>query len=274
MIAKIVKGKDFQGVVKYVLNPDKSTDILATEGVRVKDVDSIVQSFMMQRELNGRIGKPVCHISLSFSMQDKEKLSNELMTTIALDYMKQMGIVNTQYIIGRHHDKEHPHLHLIYNRVDNNGKTISDKNDRYRSEKICKEITRKYNLYFSKGKENVKVNRLRGPDKAKYDIYHALKKEIPKSANWNELAEKMKQYNIDVDFKQNADNENCNASFSKDDYSFNASKIDFSVSFFAISSFFHTPSDDGLFFKKRSNDDDDEDYEYLKRKMKRKYKGI
>ena len=51
------------------------------------------------------------------------------------------GRVRSSDIIGRHHDKEHPHIHIVFNRVDNNGKTISDKNDRYRSEKICKELT-------------------------------------------------------------------------------------------------------------------------------------
>ena len=57
--------------------------------------------------------------------------------------MEKMGIRDTQYIIGRHYDKEHPHVHIAFNRVDNNGRTISDKNDRYRSERICKELTRK-----------------------------------------------------------------------------------------------------------------------------------
>ena len=56
--------------------------------------------------------------------------------------MEKMGIRDTQYIIGRHYDKEHPHVHIAFNRVDNNGITISDRNDRYRSERICKELTR------------------------------------------------------------------------------------------------------------------------------------
>jgi hypothetical protein len=67
--------------------------------------------------------------------------------------MVKMGITDTQYIIGRHYDKEHPHIHLVFNRIDNNSKTITDKNDRYRSEKICKELTEKYGLYFARGKE-------------------------------------------------------------------------------------------------------------------------
>ncbi len=54
--------------------------------------------------------------------------------------MEKMGIRDTQYIIGRHYDKEHPHVHIAFNLVDNNGKTISDRNDRYRNKRICKEL--------------------------------------------------------------------------------------------------------------------------------------
>ena len=148
-MAKIVKGTTFGGVVKYILDPAKQTNLLDSDGVRLKSLDSIVQSFETQRELNPRVSKPVGHISLDFSAQDRAKLTNEVMTQIAHDYMNRMGIVNTQYIIGRHHDKEYPHLHIAFNRVDNNGHTISDQNDRFRSEKICKELTAKYGLYLS-----------------------------------------------------------------------------------------------------------------------------
>lgn len=165
MMAKIVKATSFSGVVKYILDPEKQTNLLAADGVRLKNVDSITQIFEAQRELNSRVSKPVGHISLDFLAQDRDKLSNEVMARIAHDYMGQMGIVNTQYIIGRHHDKEHPHLHIAFNRVDNNGRTISDKNDRIRSEKICKELTTQYSLYFANGKEQVKQHRLKEPDK-------------------------------------------------------------------------------------------------------------
>ena len=179
MMAKIVKGTTFGGVVKYILDPAKQTNLLDSDGVRLKSLDSIVQSFEAQRELNPRVSKPVGHISLDFSAQDRAKLTDEVMTQIAHDYMNRMGIVSTQYIIGRHHDKEHPHLHIAFNRVDNNGRTISDQNDRFRSEKICKELTAKYKLYFASGKEQVKQHRLKEPDKTKYEIYNALKTTVP-----------------------------------------------------------------------------------------------
>src|SRR5215469_6062391 len=98
MVAKIVKGQDFKGVINYVLNKAKQTEILATAGLRMKNKESIIRSFDTQAGLNPKVSKMVGHISLDFSAQDKDKLTNEKMVQIAKEYMTKMGIVNTQCI--------------------------------------------------------------------------------------------------------------------------------------------------------------------------------
>jgi hypothetical protein len=201
MVAKIVKGKSFKGVINYVLDKAKQTELLVAEGIRYKSSESIIRSFVTQTGLNPKVSKTVGHISLDFSAQDRDKLTNAKMVQIAKEYMTKMGILNTQYIIGRHYDKEHPHIHLVFNRIDNNDRTISDKNDRYRSEKICKELTEKHGLYFANGKENVKVHRLKEPDKTKYEIYDALKTAVSKYRNWNELKKELQKQGIETAFK-------------------------------------------------------------------------
>lgn len=227
MMAKIVKGKAFKGVVNYILDKQKNTQIVDFDGLRVKSKASIVQSFVTQASLNSRVSKPVCHISLDFSAQDKDKLSNQLMGKIAHDYMKQMGIVNTQYIIARHFDKEHPHIHLVYNRVDNDGKTITDSNDRFRSEKICKDLTEKYELYFATGKENVKEHRLKEPDKTRYEIYNSLKALVPKCKNWKQLTTELQKAGIKTEFKTKGSSDEVQGiRFEKNGYLFNGSKVD------------------------------------------------
>ncbi|WP_282126371.1 relaxase/mobilization nuclease domain-containing protein [Marinifilum flexuosum] len=235
MIAKIVKGKGFAGVVNYILDQKKGTELLNSEGLRLKNKEAIVESFKQQAELNSKISKPVYHISLSFSAKDKEFLSNELMADIAKQYMSRMKIFNTQFLIARHFDKEHPHIHLLINRVGYHGKTISDRNDRIRSEKICKDLTRKHGLYFAKGKEEVKVNRLHEPDKTKYVIYDALKKHIGKCSDWSELIEKLRQEGIQVDFKTKGKTmEVQGVRFTKGRLTFNGSKVDRQFSFSKI----------------------------------------
>jgi hypothetical protein len=171
--------------------------------------------------------RPVGDISLNFSVHDKHKLTNSAMVQIAKEYMQRMCIADTQYIIGRHHEKPHSQIHIIFNRIDNNGNAISDKNDRYRSQKICKELTAKYGLYVAQSKENVNRHRLKQPDKTKYEIYDALNRALPQCKNWNELTNHLKHHDITISLKYKGNTcEIQGVRFSKNGYIFNGSKID------------------------------------------------
>ena len=235
MIAKIMKGSGFKGVINYILDPKKGMELIDCSGVRTDSISHIAQSFIDQTKLNPRVGKVVGHISLSFSVQDSSKLSNEWMAQIAREYMEKLGIKDTQFIIGRHFDKEHPHVHIAFNRIDNNGKTISDRNDRFRSEKICKELTAKYGLYFATGKEQVKEYRLKEPDKTKYEIYQALKAEIVRCRDWKALFTHLKEQDIDVRFKYKGNSQEVQGViFEKNGYHFNGSKVDRNFSYSKI----------------------------------------
>lgn len=66
---------------------------------------------------------------------------------------------------------------------------------------MCKELTIKHGLYFAGGKENVKRHRLREPDKAKYEIYDALKSAVPRANSWQELAAILAKEGITIEFK-------------------------------------------------------------------------
>lgn len=182
MIAKLSKGGSFSGAVQYIFGPGKGADCLAGMGVLFKDTPSIIRGFERQAAQNPKVSKPVGHVVLSFSPRDAARLDNRLLLSIAVEYLDRMGIKDTQLIIVHHRDREHPHLHILFNRVGNDGRTISDRNDRYRSERLCKQLTARYGLYFASGKEQVKEYRLREPDKTKYEIYHALCDAVPPAA--------------------------------------------------------------------------------------------
>lgn len=233
MMAKIVQGRGFKGVVNYVLDKNKA-EVLAADGLRLSTRDSVVNSFIIQGSLNP-IAKPVAHISLDFSAEDKEKLTGRKMVEIAKEYMEKMGYGNTQFLIARHHDTDHPHLHLILNRVDADGKRISDQNERIRSTQVCKELTIKHGLYLAKGKENVKRHHLREPDKAKYEIYDVLKSALPKVNSWHELTAILAKEGIKIEFKaKGATSEIEGVKFTKNGYSFSGSKVDKQFSYSKI----------------------------------------
>ena len=150
--------------------------ILEAEGIVPPDAKRMAEDFNDQTLLNPRLKNTVGHISLSFSPKDAPRMTDALMTQIAKEYMQKMGITDTQYLLVRHLDQPHPHCHLVYNRVGNDGQTISDKNIKIRNAKVCRELTEKYGLYLAPGKDDVRRERLREPDKTRYEIYDAIKK--------------------------------------------------------------------------------------------------
>ena len=178
--------------MNYVLGKEQAA-LLHAEGVLAESNRDIIRSFILQAGMNPDLKKPVGHIALSYSPVDAPKLTDGKMVQLAQEYMREMKITDTQYIIVRHQDREHPHVHIVFNRIDNNGKTISDRNDMYRNEQVCKKLKTKHGLYFAKGKEYVKQHRLREPDKSKYEIYNAVKDEIGKSRNWQQLQTRLEE---------------------------------------------------------------------------------
>ena len=235
MIAKIVKGSSFKGVVNYILDKGKDAKILVCDGLFAEDKDTIAMSFEAQSRMNPKVTKPVGHISLAFHKEDEHRLTDRAMAGIALEYLKKMEITDTQVLVVRHFDKEHPHVHIAFNRIANNGRTISDRNERIRSARICKELTKKYNLYFASGKERVKQHRLKEPDKTKYGLYSILKSEVSRCGDWQQLAANLEKQGVDMRFKYKGKSDEVQGVvFTMNGYSFSGSKIDRRFSFSKI----------------------------------------
>ena len=102
MMAKIVKGSDFKGVVDYILDKGKGTQVVAYDGLFMENKETIAMSFNIQSQINGKVAKPVGHIALCFSKEDEPRLTNRVMAGISLEYMERMGIRDTQFFIARH----------------------------------------------------------------------------------------------------------------------------------------------------------------------------
>ena len=168
MIAKNIKGKSFGGTVRYVMNDGH--ELLAAEGVFADDAQSIIRDFAIQRSGRPEIKQPVGHIPISFSPEDSPRLTNGFLVWLAQEYMEAMGIGNTQYIIVRHHNTANDHIHIVYNRIDNDLNLISVNNDYKRNVKVCKRLKNIYKLTYGEGKDKVRREKLSNPDKVKCEI--------------------------------------------------------------------------------------------------------
>lgn len=211
MIGKTLKsGSSFSSAVNYVSEKEKA-EILYSEGIRdYLTSKEMIEDFKTQSKLNPRLNKCVGHCILSFSKEDLSKLQLEgnmskTMLDRAKEYLEKMNIVNTQLLIVRHFDRDAKglHMHVIYNRVSNSGKTISDKNIGLKSGKVCQALNQKYDYSNGrKGEYQVNRHRLRGTDSIKYMIRDAISARLKTADNFEELKEQLLRYHgISMQFK-------------------------------------------------------------------------
>jgi hypothetical protein len=231
MIGKQITGRSFGGCIRYLVNRPEAT-ILEAVGIRDQSAKEMIHDFNLQGQMNPNLGKAVGHFILSWSREDEPKLTPELMKERAEEYLEKMNIKDTQYLIVQHTDKAHPHLHIVFNRVDNNGKTISDKNNFKQNVKACKEITIKYGYHLGQGKDEVNRQQLRGKEKLRYQLYDQLKAATDRSTNWSELESNLKSRGISIQYKYKSGTKEVQGiSFSNGNIQINGSDIDRSFFF-------------------------------------------
>jgi hypothetical protein len=135
-----------------------------------------------------------------------------------------------------HRDKEHPHLHIVYNRVNYEGKTISDRFQHRRNAKVCRELTLKHGYYLAPGKGQVNRQQLKGADKAKYELHDTIKLALNKAKTWQELESLLQGKDISIDYKYKRGTDQVQGiSFRVGKLSFKGSSLDRSLSYGAIS---------------------------------------
>ncbi len=236
MMCDIKKRSNFARLVNYANNPKKAR-LIDSKDVRLDSNAAIAASMQGQADdkPGRKLANPVYHISLNFAQGDGAQLTDGLMVEIAREYMRRMGIVNTQYIVCRHTDTAHPHLHIVANRVDNDGRTISDSNDNRRSVDICRQLTDEYGLHMANGKDKVQRARLRGKDRIRYRFYDAVRAALDTCRSWSELDKTLNKQGIQIRFRYDTVRDRIiGISFTAAGCTFSGSKIDRSMSFYAL----------------------------------------
>lgn len=232
MIAKIRSGRGFAGLMDYANDiHNKKAKIIASEGVDLTSNKSIVASFSLQAKSRPSLKNFVGHISLNFAPEDAPKLSEKLMADIAKEYLRRMGIVNTQYVMDTHQDKPHPHVHIVYNRVDNDSNAITGDQGFRKSARITQALTREYGLTFGKGKKKVNRDRLKGKAAVKYRIYDAVNEALKGCRSMEVLKAALSVRGIGMNTVSNAEGKTKGIVFTCGNISFAGYQIDRSMTY-------------------------------------------
>jgi hypothetical protein len=163
MVSKIKSGKSLIGALNY--NENKVTkgkaELIAATGYPKDTADLNFYDKLLRltdlAERNERTKTNTVHISLNFA--SGENLPAEKLQSIVNDYMQGIGFGNQPYLVYRHLDAGHPHVHIVTTNVKNDGYRISlhylGQNE---SEKIRKAIEIKYGLVKAEDQPKQKPN--------------------------------------------------------------------------------------------------------------------
>lgn len=244
MVAKIISNhaSGFGNICAYTMDRDKAK-IIHSEGIRLGSSQFIAEQLNMYTNSNNRVKYPVGHIVLSFSKELNRKLSDNVQKFIAMDYLTKMNIKNTALIIVAHSDKSHPHLHILFSKIDYNGQKINDSHSKLNSLKVVNGLNIKYKL---------KTERINSPFTDSKSKYYIAKKEIKyavqnaiygknKVNNWDDLQKVLDLKGIQTEFKTKGNSSEIQGvSFSKNDFRFKGSEIGREFSFSKIDQTFQS----------------------------------
>ena len=145
MTGNQIKGKGFRGALRYNLEKvNKGVAEILDHSFASTSERTIMKEIQMVKVLRPNLQKYFYHTSINFP--PGEDLPNDKMKQIGLDYLEANGFTQHQFIMFRHYDADHPHLHILVNRIGYDGSVVSDSNDFSRSEKILRELEKKYKL--------------------------------------------------------------------------------------------------------------------------------
>ena len=146
MIGSVNEGRGFRGCLSYLLNKEKGE--LIGGNMVGQTPQELAKEFKLSRQLNPTIQRPVFHVSISLVNRPdyRESLSDQRWNEVAQKYLERMGFDDNQYVVVRHHDSDHDHIHMVASRGRLDGKAVNIWQSKHRTEKILRQLEQEYNL--------------------------------------------------------------------------------------------------------------------------------
>ncbi len=142
MIGKQTKGRSFRGALNYLLGKD-GAEIIGGNMVGATPRD-LAAEFGAVRALRPNLERAVYPASLS--LHPSESMATDRWREAADRYATEMGFGGSQYVVVRHHDTEHSHVHILASRIRLDGTVVNESHDYRRSEQTIRGIERDFGL--------------------------------------------------------------------------------------------------------------------------------
>lgn len=142
MISNAVIGRGFGGALRYALAEEKG--YLLDSNMAGETAQELAAEFGALRDLRPNLHRVVLHASLSLA--PGETLTDAQWREIGQRYLHGMGFTDNQFVLIRHTDTAHEHLHLIANRITHRGEVVNDSLNYARAAVLVQAMERDYGL--------------------------------------------------------------------------------------------------------------------------------
>lgn len=195
--------RSFRRVCRYVCHDEQRAEVIYQEGVRGHDHRLMAYDFNAISQLRTRTQKPVFHGVLSFHAD--ERMDDAKMIEIAGKFLDKIRLKDMQYVVTKHIDKAHLHVHIIANRIDYKGKYIDQSWDHLQAMKATRELVQEYKLMLHPRKivQQTNLQALDARDAKRYKIYQAIKDSLPSCRNFAELQNRLLKLGVETRYRYN-----------------------------------------------------------------------
>lgn len=160
MVAIIKTGSSIHNIFNYNENKLKEgkAELIGEGNYPIDAADLSISMrlnrLLKQNALNENVKRNSVHITLNFDPSESS-ISNEKLMRIAESYMQKIGFAHQPYLVYRHYDAGHPHIHLVSVKVREDGSRIDMHNiGKNQSEAARREIEKSFDLVKAEGRKN------------------------------------------------------------------------------------------------------------------------
>ena len=157
MIPKIFKHGNFLPTLKYVLGKEGAS-IIGTN-MNSATPNELAREFSLAKRSNPEFKNACAHIILSIPHRSSnhalgeyhEHLDDLQYGTVGKRFLEEMeylgeGLHRSQYVMGRHTDREHEHIHIIASRIKMDATIVPDSWDYSRAEVAARKLEKEFGL--------------------------------------------------------------------------------------------------------------------------------
>lgn len=175
MIGKIKSCIGGFSLFNYVIDDEKGMELLRNNLCGETSIE-LMREMQIIQNLNQKATNKLISMVLSPHVDDGEKFSKKQLQNLTKEFLKELEIdvENSQFIAFLHTEKRHRHIHILLNRVDENGRLLKDNYIGKKAQWAAHRVAEKNGLISAK---QIRIDKIKASEDLTSDSKN-LRKEI------------------------------------------------------------------------------------------------